>query len=272
MKLTTFASGSTGNCALVSDNDCHILIDAGISMRRIQAALAALGLAMGDISGVLVTHEHSDHISGLATMMKKHSVPIYAPRTVAEHLRRTVAGIEESLRELPLTESIRVGGFSVTAFPTPHDTRQSVGYRIEGSAILGFATDMGCVTEDIVSGLTGADAVLIEANHDPELLRYGKYPYYLKERILSDNGHLSNEDCGSLAAYLAGHGTRYIVLGHLSRENNAPALARQAVAAALERAGLAPELYVAPAADVLTVQFSGTAAVSGGKGAQTCFG
>ena len=267
MKLVTFASGSTGNCALASDNGCHVLIDAGISMRRIQYALAAQGLTMGDISGVLITHDHSDHISGLATMMKKHRVPIYAPQTVAHHLCWTVVGIEENLRELPLMEKVRVGGFSVTAFPTPHDTQQSVGYRIEGSATLGFATDMGCVTDDILSGLTSSDAVLIEANHDPELLRHGKYPYFLKKRILSDNGHLSNDDCGKLAAYLAGHGTRYIVLGHLSRDNNAPALAQQAVSAALEQAGLAPELYVAPATDALTVEFSGAAAHSGSKGA-----
>ena len=267
MKFVSFASGSSGNCSLISDNGCHLLIDAGISTRRIQSSLASQGLLISDISGILITHEHSDHIYGLNTMMKKYRIPVYAPPIVAYHLRSAVLGIDENLSELPLIVRTCIGELSVTPFPTPHDTPQSVGYRIEGTAVLGFATDMGHVTEEITFGLTGADAVLIEANHDTELLRYGKYPYTLKKRILSDHGHLSNEDCGALAAHLAAHGTRYIILGHLSRENNAPALAHQAVSGALAQSGFAPELHVAPVSDPLEIEFYSADLNTGSRGA-----
>ena len=252
MRLVTFASGSSGNCALLTLDGVHILLDAGISWRRIRAELERSGVGPEELSAVLITHEHSDHIAGLGTLVRNCAAPICAPRTVARHLERTVAGAAARLRIIPPGTEAALGPLRVRCFPTSHDTDESVGWRVEGSAVFALATDTGCVTQEILAGLRGADAVLIEANHDPDLLLSGPYPPYLKRRILSARGHLSNADCAALAGALAESGTRQIVLGHLSRENNRPALAFRAVAAALE--GTETALCVAPAAERLTVE------------------
>lgn len=252
MKICVFASGSSGNCLLLSSGDTNILIDAGISMRRVVSALAQTGLTMENIGGVLITHEHSDHISGLKMLIKYYSVPVYAPRTVANRLRGMMPGIEDCLHVIPVGEQFVVGGVNVSAFHTPHDTDESVGYRIEDGNVFALATDMGHVTDEVEQALTGADTVLIESNHDEEMLRYGPYPVYLKRRILSERGHLSNEGCALLARRLAEKGTRRIILGHLSRENNRPELALAASKAALEGTGAA--LYCAPMLGCMEVQ------------------
>jgi phosphoribosyl 1,2-cyclic phosphodiesterase len=252
MRITTFASGSSGNCALLTLDGVHILLDAGISYRRICAELERSGVRPEDIAAVLITHEHSDHIAGLGTLVRHCAAPICAPCTVARHLERTVAGAAVRLRIFAPGTPEMLETLRVQCFPTSHDTDESVGWRIEGSAVFALATDTGCVTEAVEAGLRGADAVLIEANHDLDMLRTGPYPVYLKRRILSQRGHLSNADCAALAARLAGSGTRQIILGHLSRENNRPAIAYQTVRAALE--GTETALCVAPAAERLTVE------------------
>ena len=210
-------------------------------MRRVVNALAQAGHTMGDIGGVLITHEHSDHISGLKMLVKHHHLPVFAPGTVAARLLGAVPELAGSVNIIPVNQRFEIGSLAVTAFPTPHDTDQSVGYRVSGGAVFALATDMGVVTEQVEAALTGADAVLIESNHDEDMLRYGPYPVYLKRRILSERGHLSNESCAALAARLAGSGTKKIILGHLSRENNRPelALAERAVKGAAA-------LYCAP--------------------------
>ena len=251
MQIFVFASGSSGNCLLVSSGDTNILVDAGISMRRVESALTQTGLTMRDIGGVLITHEHSDHISGLKMLVRHHRVPVYAPRTVAVRLLGSLPELQESLRVIPVGESFPLGSFSVRAFHTPHDTDESVGYRISGGGVFAVATDMGCVTDEVREGLRGASTVLIEANHDEQMLSYGPYPVYLKRRILSDRGHLSNENCALLAAELASSGTGNIILGHLSRENNRPELALAAVSAALK--GTGARLYCAPVSGCLSV-------------------
>ena len=251
MRVSVFASGSSGNCLLLSSADSHILIDAGISMRRISAGLTQAGVSWRNIGGVLITHEHSDHISGLKTLIRQRTVPIYAPRTVANRLRGMLPGIDDCLRVIPVGEAFPVSGFRVSAFHTSHDTDESVGYRVESDSVFALATDMGQVTEEVLRGLSGADTVLIEANHDPDMLRFGSYPAYLKLRILSPRGHLSNQDCGELARLLCESGTRRIVLGHLSRENNRPELALQAVRAALSPYPV--ELCCAPADGFLSL-------------------
>ena len=251
MRVTVLASGSSGNCLLLSEGETHILIDAGISVRRITAGLARAGSSWRELDGVLITHEHSDHISGLKTMLRGAPTPVFAPRTVANRLRGMLPGIETLLREIPVGEAFPVGGLRVRAFHTPHDTPESVGYRVEGGAVFAIATDMGCVTEEIWEGLRGADTALIEANHDEQLLRYGPYPAALKLRILSEHGHLSNDNCAVLARRLCESGTRRLVLGHLSRENNRPALALETVQSALT--GLDAAVCCAPEDGFLTV-------------------
>jgi len=244
MLVHVFASGSSGNSLLVSEQNTGLLIDAGISMRRIQQAITLTGLGPHEIGGVLITHEHSDHILSLSALVSRLRLPVYAPHTVANRLRGKYPELEDRLVVIPVGEPFSVGPLCVTAFHTPHDTDESVGYRVEGAGVFALATDMGCVTEEIEAGLCGADTVLIEANHDPELLISGPYPFPLKRRILSERGHLSNDDCARLARYLAENGTRRIILGHLSRENNRPELALRTVSAALE--GLDAELCCAP--------------------------
>ena len=257
MKITTFASGSSGNCALIEDGSIRFLIDAGISLRRIKTALSAHGLFWDDLRGVFITHEHSDHIAAIPMLVKYTSLPIFAPRSTANYLRRTVVGIEDRLCEISPFESFSLGEVRITPFPTPHDTPGSVGYRIDGGVSFGFCTDTGHVSEAMLRYLPGCAAAVIEANHDPELLRAGPYPLPLKRRILSENGHLSNGDCALFACRLAESGAKHIVLGHLSRENNRPDLAFHAVRGALDRAGFADvTVDVAPPCSELSLELS----------------
>ena len=251
MKLVTLASGSRGNCALLSDGSAHILIDAGISARRIRENLDACGLKISELSAILISHEHSDHISGLKTLLKYNKIPVFAPRTVSRAIACTIAGVEASLHEISTEDDFMLGSLQISAFPTMHDTAQSVGYRISGSSVFALATDTGCVTTELYGGLKGADCVLIECNHDLDMLKYGTYPVYLKRRILADTGHLSNDACAALAKDLALEGTKNIILGHLSRENNTPQKAFAAVSQAI--AGLGATLSVAPPDARLTV-------------------
>lgn len=244
MKASIFASGSSGNCMLLTSGDTNILIDAGISMRRAEDALRQAGLTMRDIGGVLITHEHSDHISGLKMMLKHYELPVYAPRTLAARLRGMLPELDGFLRIIEPGKDFRIGSLSVRAFHTPHDTDESVGYRIESDGVFAVATDMGHVTDEVETNLIGADAVLVESNHDVEMLSYGAYPVYLKRRILSDRGHLSNADCAKLVRRLAESGVKRIVLGHLSRENNTPEKALREAGQAI--AGYPVQLCCAP--------------------------
>ena len=256
MRLSCFASGSSGNCALLELGGGRILLDAGISCRRIKDNLARSGLAPEALDAVLITHEHTDHIAGLATLMKQCGVSVYAPPATARALRRSLNCEDGRILEARPGEHFSVAGIDVLPFATPHDSAQSVGWRITGpEGVFALATDMGRVTEEILAGLLGADTVIIEANHDEDMLRFGPNPVYLKRRILSEHGHLSNADCALLARALAEHGTRRIVLGHLSRENNTPSVALRTVRAALE--GLEVELYAAPAEDRFILETEG---------------
>ncbi len=252
MQLTVFASGSSGNCLLLSGGRTNILIDAGISTRRLAVLLDDCGLSLQDIGGVLITHEHSDHISGLKGLVKRSLCPIYAPRTVASRLRGILPETEEKLHVIPVGEDFSIASLTVRAFHTPHDTLESVGYRISCGGVFAIATDMGCVTEEVRENLRGASTVLIESNHDENMLRFGPYPAALKRRILSDRGHLSNEDCAALARELAESGTGTIILGHLSRQNNTPSAALRTAKAAL--ADLPVSVYCAPELGCLSLR------------------
>ena len=246
---------------LLSDGDTHLLIDAGISMRRIEQSLARAGLTVNDIAGVLITHEHADHISGLGMLLKHYDLTVYAPHTVGARLCGMLPAAADRLRVVPVGELFPVGGVRVRAFHTPHDTDESVGYRVEGGGCFALATDMGEVTDEVLDGLLGADTVLIESNHDLDMLRDGPYPPQLKRRILSDHGHLSNTDCALLAARLAQAGTGTVILGHLSRENNRPALALEECEKAL--AGSGTRLFCAPVLGCLSLRIKEEAVCSG---------
>lgn len=256
MRIVTFASGSSGNCALLTAGGRNFLIDAGISLRRIRTGLCGAGLSPADLDGVFVTHEHSDHVAGLPMLLKYYTLPVYAPGTVAARLGRLLLPEAEAcLRVIHTAQPLTLGGrVAVTAFHTMHDTPESVGYRFDAESSFGFCTDLGCVTDEVRETLCGVDAALVEANHDEEMLRRGGYPPYLKRRILSDNGHLSNESGADLAAFLAEHGAGALILGHLSRENNTEEKARGAVLREFARRGVSPALYVAPPAAPLVLE------------------
>lgn len=245
--LHTLSSGSSGNALLLSCGDTHLLVDAGISCRRITAGLRELGLTLDDLTAILITHTHTDHISGLQTLLKHSEVPIAATAQTGRGLAYRLAGVSDRLLDAPLCHSFSLGSCTVTAFPNSHDAPGACGFRFDTEdGSVGVLTDTGYVTGEAAEILPGVDLAVLEANHDIETLRSGPYPYYLKQRILGSEGHLSNEDAARFAVTLAGAGASEIILAHLSRENNTPAMAQNAVETALSAAGLAPMLAVAP--------------------------
>ena len=230
--------------------DTAILIDAGKSARALCNALKAIGTDMKEIRAIFVTHDHHDHVSALEVLSKKHEIPIHmTDGSAALYDRYPDSPIHARLvRHTPIF-SEQVGPLRVSSFPTPHDSRMSVGYRVEcaeGGEIsrVGVATDIGYVTEEIRKGLSGCDAVVLESNHDVDMLMKGPYPYELKQRIRSHRGHLSNHDSALLSAELAERGTRAFLLAHLSEENNEPTLALEET----ERAVSDPAVRIAVAA------------------------
>ena len=241
----TRASGSSGNAALLSCGGVHLLIDAGISCRRITTALKTLGLAPEALSAILITHTHTDHIAGLEVLLKKSDCPVLAtPRTCRELRYRLPVSAG---RFTELEGSAEIGETVITPVPTSHDAPGSCGWRLDTeSGSVGFLTDTGYVTDEALDLLPGVDMAILEFNHDVEALCSGPYPYYLKQRILGLQGHLCNEDAAQFAVTLAENGASDIVLAHLSRDNNTPTMALNAAATALDGAGLAPELSVAP--------------------------
>lgn len=244
-RVHTLASGSSGNALVISCDNTNLLVDAGISCRRIAAALRELGLGLGDLDALLITHTHSDHVRGIGTLLKRTSFPVFASAEAGSCL--CMEDMKGRLEEILPGGQMTVGGCTITAFPTSHDSPGSCGYRIDtGDGGVGILTDTGYVTEEAAEVLLGVDLAVLEANHDVEMLLSGPYPYYLKRRILGERGHLSNEDAARFAVALAEAGASEIVLAHLSRENNTPAIARQAVETVLSAAGLTPRLSVAP--------------------------
>lgn len=255
MEITTFASGSKGNCTYVSAGDTAFLIDAGISFLRIKNNLNRLGAAPEQLKGVFITHEHSDHVKGLLTLLKRTELPIFAPELVAKALRGMLPCYADRVCTIPVRQPIHVEGVTVTAFETPHDTPQSVGYRVDrGSESFSLCTDLGHITDEVLDHITYSGSVVIESNHDVTRLRLSSYPVYLQERILSNRGHLSNEACARMAVWLAEHDTKQFVLGHISQESNTPRMAMTVVGGALEQAGHG-HLYcsAAPANELLTI-------------------
>ena len=241
----TLASGSSGNALVLSWEGGTILVDAGISCRRIRQGLQAQGLDLPDLDGVFITHTHSDHISGLQTLIKHTDCPVYASAQAGRDLLRRMVLLEDRLREAEGT--IFVKDCAVTPFPTSHDSPGSLGYRFDTpDGGFGLLTDSGFVTPEAEADLPGVALAVLEANHDVEAVRSGPYPYFLRERILGPVGHLKNEDAAAFAVALARAGAREIVLAHLSRENNTPAMALRAVETALSAAGLSPRLSAAP--------------------------
>lgn len=233
LELCSIASGSSGNCICVGSDDCHVLIDAGISGKRIENGLNAIDLTSRDMQGILITHEHIDHIAGLGVMARRYGLPMYATEDTIEAIKHTssVGKMDESLfHVIQPKEAFEIGDLHITPISISHDAADPVAYRIEkGDRKVAVVTDLGTYDEAIVSQLQNLDILLLEANHDIHMLEVGGYPYYLKQRILGDRGHLSNELSGQLLCDILHDNLKHIMLGHLSKENNYARLAYETV-------------------------------------------
>ncbi len=238
LTLYTLASGSSGNALLVSDGRTHVLLDAGISARRIKNSLSALGLSLTDLAGILITHEHTDHIAGLTTLSKHCALPVYTTSGTGRQLCYRIPFLDELIHTVTPGQPFELGTLEILPFATSHDAAASVGFRLEGSGgSAAVATDLGYVSQEVLAGVLGADILLAETNHDEEWLKSGPYPYHLKRRILGDRGHLSNEAGAELIRRAVEAGATTVVLGHLSAENNTPAHAYETVSSTLTRMG-----------------------------------
>ena len=235
-------SGSSGNSSVVRCGQQYLIIDMGKGVRTTSAALKALGLAVSDCAGILVTHEHSDHVKGLSTFLKKNPLPVYGAAATLDFLDANgIVPASCELRELEGREE-DIGAFGVQGFPTSHDV-PCVGYRIRtpDGKTMTIATDLGVLTAPVHEALSGCDLVALESNYDLHMLRSGPYPYYLRARIESNRGHLSNDECSAKVLELIQEGCKKFALCHLSQENNTPALALQTVFNTLGVAGVVPE-------------------------------
>ncbi len=233
MKFCSIASGSSGNCIYAGSSESSVLIDTGISGKRVEQGLNSIDMTLSDVDGILVTHEHSDHIKGLGVLARRYHLPIYATEgTISAMKKMTTLGKIPNDLYHPIIpdQEFRIGDLEIEPFSISHDAADPVGYRVEHNGKkAAVATDMGCYDEYIVNHLKNLDVLLLESNHDVHMLQAGRYPYYLKRRIMGDHGHLSNEDCGQLLGRLLHDDMKEIYLGHLSHENNYEALAYETV-------------------------------------------
>ena len=237
-------SGSSGNALYCQYGQTRLLIDAGKSGKTIEDALASIGTDIRNLSGVLITHEHSDHISGAGVLARKYHLPIYATRETWWAMKDKLGKIPpDTMREIEAGRDFWLGDIGVSPFSIPHDAADPVGYRLYGGKLsVSTATDLGVFSGAVYDRVAGSTLVLLESNHDPDMLRANpRYSAALKARILGEHGHLSNEACSAALLQLIGAGTTHVILGHLSAENNTPMLARRVSTEALEREGIRPD-------------------------------
>lgn len=243
IKVCSLFSGSSGNCIFISSGQTSILVDAGVSGKRIEEALGQIGESIKSISAIIITHEHSDHISGAGILARRHRLPIYANNLTWAAMKPFMGKLRPD--QICVSEvccPFRIGDIDILPFPIPHDAACPVGYNlfVEDKKIT-IATDIGHVTDELIGWLEKSHIILLESNHDIEMLKTGRYPWPLKKRIMGDYGHLCNEHTGKVVAHLAENGTKFFLLGHLSKENNFPELAYQTVYNALAEKKIYPD-------------------------------
>ena len=232
LKFCSLYSGSRGNSLLVQSVCTKISVDAGESAKKIENALSSIAVDIASLDGILVTHEHTDHVKSLGTISRKYNIPVFANRETWDAMPKQKDKIEEkNQKNFQVTEKLTIGDIEIIPFSIPHDAANPCGFNIwNNSTKLSIATDLGHMTKDILTKLENSSFLLLESNYDPEILKLCSYPYVLKERISGPNGHLSNITAGKTISYLLQTGLKNVMLGHLSKENNFPELAYQTVA------------------------------------------
>ncbi|MCR4649092.1 MAG: MBL fold metallo-hydrolase [Lachnospiraceae bacterium] len=262
MRVVPIASGSSGNCIYVGDDNTHILIDVGISAKAVEEGLNKLDLTIGDIDAILVTHEHSDHIKGLGVVERKKEIPVYASMGTIEGIysAKSLGSFNlDTLKSLRDLSSFEIGDFTFTPHPVFHDANEPLCFSFENNKKkAAVVTDLGHYDEELIDFLGGLDYMVIEANHDIRMLQTGPYSYNLKRRIMSDEGHLSNESSGKFISRLLNDNIQGIMLAHLSDMNNLPDLAYEAVKVEITMSdtkydGLDFPIYVAKRSEISRV-------------------
>jgi phosphoribosyl 1,2-cyclic phosphodiesterase len=246
------ASGSSGNSSLVATERTRVLVDAGLSLRELTRRLALVGEKPECLTAIVITHEHSDHVSGLSTLARKHNLPVYLTRLTAPRIDwgEHTAAVEE----FQAGARLRIGEIEIDSFTIPHDAVDPVGFCFHVQGIkIGIVTDLGYIPESIHFHVGGAHVLLMESNHDLEMLRVGPYPWSVKQRVMSRVGHLSNLSMCDFLRESFDRGTPHLVLGHLSEHNNHPEIVRAMAASVLEQRGLSTTLEVASQRDPGTV-------------------
>ncbi len=238
LQISILASGSSGNSILIKTDQHKILIDAGLSGKGISGLLGQVGVSGEEIDAILITHEHVDHIRGAGILSRRYDIPIFATEGTWNAAQTKFGKLKEENCQI-VKKAFSLGMVDIEPFSIPHDAAEPVGYVISvGKEQIGIATDMGYVTEEVLYALKGVKHVILESNHDLEMLKYGRYPWSLKKRVMSEVGHLSNDDTGDCVVKLAEHCSPCIYLAHLSKENNFPDLAYLTVKNTVEENGL----------------------------------
>lgn len=240
LKFCSLYSGSSGNSSLVQSKDINILVDAGVSGKKIVDALASINIDIENISAILVTHEHSDHTQSIATLSKKYNIPVYANKKTWEALKDKKEKIsKENIKYFNNNKPFTLNNVTIFPFDIPHDAVDPCGFSIsDKESKISIATDIGHMTNSILDNIKDSNFLLLEANYEPDVLKCSSYPFHLKERIASPIGHLSNIEAGKTINYLADFGVKNIMLGHLSNENNFPELAYNSVLEQIENKDL----------------------------------
>ena len=262
MKLCPLCSGSSGNSVYVSvSENSGLLVDIGLTTKKIEFLLSENNIDVHSINAILITHEHIDHVAGVSVFAKKYGLKIYASEGTILSLREKGIITDKHEFEVLSLKEKNIGFAGVRPFATSHDCKQGMGYVISGDSgeSVAICTDLGYISDGVKEALVGCKSVVIESNHDVMMLQNGPYPYYLKRRILSDVGHLSNDTCAEFLPYLVNNGTKNIVLSHLSEKNNIPELARQTALYNFEKNSMREKmdfnLFVSPKVNHRVIDF-----------------
>ena len=231
LNFCSLYSGSSGNSLLVETENTKLLVDAGVSSKKIENALTDLNIEPSTIDGILITHEHTDHVQGLGTFSKKFDLPVFVNQETLDAMPKQRDKISDhNIKTFKVSENFEIGDLKINSFSIPHDAANPCGFNIfKDNKKISIATDIGEMTKDVLKRLEESQFILLESNYDPEVLKHSPYPYHLKRRIAGPTGHLSNEYAGKTISHLIKSGLKKAMLGHLSKESNFPELAYQTV-------------------------------------------